>query len=311
MNSLLISKRWLKRSFQKSKKVKNVEKLHQFYFAFTLKSILLTFSQNVHDFPHNPSCYIISFDKFLLSTIEKVPSSGGRIMWNKVRDEMNVHYSIEKIHFYLFHNDFIILFHHFSELKRRLKAAELEKKKAEKEAQKAAENPEAAKKKESNANKIDESEFNPAEYFKYRTGLVDDLKKNPETHPYPHKFHVSISLEDFINKYSHLKDGEMLENEKLSVAGRIHSIRESGAKLIFYDLRGEGVKIQVMANARLYASEDQFSVDIDKIKRGDIIGINGYPGKTKKGELSIIPTAVSNSCTISFKFNNNQNCRYF
>ena len=32
--------------------------------------------------------------------------------------------------------------------------------------------------------------------------------------------------------------------------GRIHSKREAGAKLIFYDLRGEAVKIQVMANAK-------------------------------------------------------------
>lgn len=184
----------------------------------------------------------------------------------------------------------------FSELKRRLKAAEQEKKKAEKDAQKVADNPNAAAttaKKDENVNKIDESEFNPAEYFKYRSGLVDDLKKSPETHPYPHKFHVSISLEEFISKYNHLKEGDMLENEKLSVAGRIHSIRESGAKLIFYDLRGEGVKIQVMANARLYSSEGKFVTDIDKIKRGDIIGIEGYPGKTKKGELSVIPVDVS------------------
>ena len=184
----------------------------------------------------------------------------------------------------------------FSELKRRLKAAENEKKKAEKDAQKVADNPtpaSTAAKKEDNTNKIDESEFNPAEYFKYRSGLVDDLKKSPETHPYPHKFHVSISLEEFISKYNHLKEGEMLENDRLSVAGRIHSIRESGAKLIFYDLRGEGVKIQVMANARLYSSEDKFATDIDKIKRGDIIGIEGYPGKTKKGELSVIPVDVS------------------
>lgn len=183
-----------------------------------------------------------------------------------------------------------------SELKRRLKAAELEKKKAEKAAEKptpAAAASTTTKKDENASNKIDESEFNPAEYFKYRSGLVEDLKKTPESHPYPHKFHVSISLEEFIEKYNHLKDGEMLENEKLSVAGRIHSIRESGSKLIFYDLRGEGVKIQVMANARLYESEDKFASDIDKIRRGDIIGIDGYPGKTKKGELSVIPVTVS------------------
>ena len=32
--------------------------------------------------------------------------------------------------------------------------------------------------------------------------------------------------------------------------GRIHAKRASGQKLIFYDLRGEGVKLQVMADAR-------------------------------------------------------------
>ena len=32
--------------------------------------------------------------------------------------------------------------------------------------------------------------------------------------------------------------------------GRIHAKRESSSKLIFYDLRGEAMKIQVMADAR-------------------------------------------------------------
>lgn len=74
--------------------------------------------------------------------------------------------------------------------------------------------------------------------------------------------------------------------------GRIHSIRSSGAKLIFYDVRGEGVKIQVMANAKLYSSEQEFDVDCDKLRRGDIIGCVGHPGKTKKGELSVIPQKI-------------------
>lgn len=77
-----------------------------------------------------------------------------------------------------------------------------------------------------------------------------------------------------------------------SIAGRVHAIRESGAKLIFYDLRGEGVKLQVMANAKMYESDEKFQEDTGKIRRGDIIGINGVPGKTKKGELSIIPSNV-------------------
>ena len=139
------------------------------------------------------------------------------------------------------------------------------------------------------APKINEEEISPNEYFKLRTTAVTEMKKSPETHPYPHKFHVSISLEEFIEKYSTLKDGEVLDHVEVSLAGRIHAIRESGAKLIFYDLRGEGVKLQVMANARSYVSEEAFNADTDRIRRGDIVGVEGNPGKTKKGELSIMP----------------------
>lgn len=63
--------------------------------------------------------------------------------------------------------------------------------------------------------------------------------------------------------------------------------------MIFYDVRGEGVKLQVMANVRSYESEEKFYTDTAKIRRGDIIGIEGVPGKTKKGELSIMPKNVS------------------
>lgn len=75
--------------------------------------------------------------------------------------------------------------------------------------------------------------------------------------------------------------------------GRVHAIRESGAKLIFYDLRGEGVKLQVMANAKMYSSEEKFIEETDKLRRGDIIGCVGHPGKTKKGELSLMPKSLT------------------
>ncbi|XP_013104611.1 lysine--tRNA ligase isoform X2 [Stomoxys calcitrans] len=179
-----------------------------------------------------------------------------------------------------------------NELKRRLKAEQKAKEKAEKEASKAAAAPAAGGESKKKSASALEEEISPNEYFKLRSAAISDLKKSPETDPYPHKFHVSISLENYINKYSNLKDGEMLENETLSIAGRVHAIRESGAKLIFYDLRGEGVKLQVMANAKLYSNEQAFEVDTGKIRRGDIIGINGYPAKTKKGELSIVPKEI-------------------
>nr|NP_001298450.1 lysine--tRNA ligase [Papilio polytes]BAM19231.1 lysyl-tRNA synthetase [Papilio polytes] len=173
-----------------------------------------------------------------------------------------------------------------NELKRRMKAEQKLKEKAEKVAQQPAPNV------EKKSTKTDE-EISPNEYYKIRSAAVAALKTGErEDHPYPHKFTVSTSLEAFINKYISLNSGEILENVTVSVAGRIHSIRESGAKLIFYDLRAEGVKVQVMANAKMYECEEKFEKDTDKLGRGDIIGCVGHPGKTKKGELSIIPKTI-------------------
>lgn len=176
-----------------------------------------------------------------------------------------------------------------------MKLEQKAKEKAEKEAEKeqaAAQDGSAGGKKAVDG-ELNEAEISPNEYFKLRSGAIEELKKQPDTHPYPHKFNVTISLENFIEKYQNsIGDGVTLDVSE-SVAGRLHSIRGSGAKLIFYDLRGEGVKIQVMANARFYVNEDEFTIDNGKIRRGDIIGVQGAPGKTKKGELSIIPKKVN------------------
>ena len=153
-----------------------------------------------------------------------------------------------------------------NELKRRMKA---DKKAAEK-AQKAAEKVEtagtaAATDKKSAASAaaqdgLNAEEITPNEYYKLRSKAVEELKSDRDTHPYPHKFHVSISLTDFIAEYSSLADGTSLDDVEVSVAGRIHAIRESGAKLRFYDLRGEGTKIQVMAKANDFKPGMQYSL---------------------------------------------------
>ncbi|XP_060644010.2 lysine--tRNA ligase isoform X1 [Anolis sagrei] len=178
-----------------------------------------------------------------------------------------------------------------SELKRRLKA---EKKAAEKEArqkeqqlhQKEALPASAASTSERDP---DEEGLDPNQYYKIRSQAVEQLKATPGEHPYPHKFHVDISLTDFLERFGHLQPGDHLDGVTVKVAGRIHAKRASGGKLIFYDLRGEGVKLQVMANSRNYKSEEEFVHINNKLRRGDIVGIQGNPGKTKKGELSIIP----------------------
>lgn len=174
-----------------------------------------------------------------------------------------------------------------NELKRRLKAEQKAKEKAEKLEQ------QPAKPAASAAKKVSEEEISPNEYFALRSQAIANLKTlGKDQQPYPHKFHVSTSLEQFIADYSEIGDGEVKETE-LSVAGRVHAIRESGAKLIFYDLRGEGVKIQIMATAKSYVSEEKFAEDTGKIRRGDIIGVQGFPTKTKKGELSVMPKKIT------------------
>ncbi|KFO29631.1 Serine protease HTRA1 [Fukomys damarensis] len=48
-----------------------------------------------------------------------------------------------------------------------------------------------------------------------------------------------------------------------------------------------------MANSRNYKSEEEFIHINSRLHRGDIIGVQGNPGKTKKDELSIIPYEIT------------------
>ncbi|XP_074473775.1 lysine--tRNA ligase-like [Sebastes fasciatus] len=132
-----------------------------------------------------------------------------------------------------------------SELKRRMKADKKAAEKEERVEQKKESNDQGAE----NASELDEETLDPNQYYKIRTQAIQDLKGTAED-PYPHKYHVDLSLTEFIEKYNHLQPGDQLSDVVLNVAGRVHAKRASGAKLIFYDLRGEGVKLQVMANSR-------------------------------------------------------------
>eukprot|EP01029_Cantina_marsupialis_P014132 TRINITY_DN312_c0_g1_i3.p1 TRINITY_DN312_c0_g1~~TRINITY_DN312_c0_g1_i3.p1 ORF type:complete len:577 (-),score=213.19 TRINITY_DN312_c0_g1_i3:156-1886(-) len=177
-----------------------------------------------------------------------------------------------------------------SEMKRRLKAAQ----KAEKMAAKKA--AQAAKKAEQKKNAPKKSKFqmdedvDPTAFRENRLKQLD-VMKGEGVNAWPHKFHVTIALPDYVEKFQGLENGSHLE-ETVSVAGRIMFRRAASGKLVFYDIQGDGAKVQVMANFSFYENKDAFQ-DINAIlKRGDIIGVVGYPGKSKKGELSIFPTEL-------------------
>ncbi|KAG5728234.1 Lysyl-tRNA synthetase, cytoplasmic [Termitomyces sp. T112] len=177
------------------------------------------------------------------------------------------------------------------ELKRR------EKQRA-KEAHKAAKAPapEAKHKAEAKPSGTNEEELNPNQYFELRSRQILHLKQTQSPNPYPHKFHVTCSIQSYIETYG--AEGYILPGTKLdtgvkeSLAGRIHNIRTSGAKLKFYDLHGEGFKVQIMATQQDAADPDSFVATHDIFRRGDIVGVTGTPSRTKKGELSISPSSM-------------------
>ena len=69
-------------------------------------------------------------------------------------------------------------------MKRLEKQKRLEAEKAEKAAKK-------AKEQEGKEKKPKEEEIlDPTAYFENRSKMITELKKNPKTDPYPHKFHV-------------------------------------------------------------------------------------------------------------------------
>lgn len=78
-------------------------------------------------------------------------------------------------------------------------------------------NPAKPKKENTGGAVEDEEILDPNQYYKIRQQSVANYKKKDEN-PYPHKFDVSISLTEFIEKYSNVEAGSWHE-DKISVAG--------------------------------------------------------------------------------------------
>jgi len=173
-------------------------------------------------------------------------------------------------------------------LKKKLKAEAAAKAKAEKAAKRAAEAAKNPKKKKEEEEEI----FDPSQYKEAREAAIAQMQSNG-TDPYPHKFHVDYRIPEFVEKFNAVtENGSKLGDiDTVSIAGRIHAMRGQG-KLYFYDLRGDGAKVQIMSDLGSYENEEEFNKIHRTVKRGDIIGVVGHPGKSKKGELSIFPTKI-------------------
>lgn len=142
-------------------------------------------------------------------------------------------------------------------------------------------------------------ELDPTKYRENRLAWLDTVET-----PYPHKFHVTCDLPDVATKYGEAKTGETLRDVTTSVAGRVYELREAGKKLAFLQIRSDGAHLQLQfqldhfgggkkddekEEARRVAAYNRLRSDL---RRGDIVGATGSPGRSRTGELSVFPVEL-------------------
>jgi hypothetical protein len=175
-------------------------------------------------------------------------------------------------------------------------------------------------------NQKDEKNKEKDSYMSIRLKNLEELKERSGRNDilYP-PFASSISVEEFIRKWSHLTPGEVAENAHTTLCGRIQNKRIQSKRLFFYDIIDNGSHLQVMCSQKRYQTasvrssasphtqtatqiqspthsepmqtqqtqpEDDFMFMNRILKRGDIIAVRGVPGRTDKGELSLFATEL-------------------
>ncbi len=113
---------------------------------------------------------------------------------------------------------------------------------------------------------------------KVRIEKLEELKKNNKN-PYEiTKYETTAKNIDIREKF------EEMENQTVSIAGRIMSWRDMG-KANFIDVRDDTDRMQVYIRMN-DIGEDVFS-EFKKWDIGDIVGVEGFVFRTRKGEISV------------------------
>lgn len=167
-----------------------------------------------------------------------------------------------------------------TELKKRQKARQKEEEKKKKAADKAASGGAPPPAKKAGGAEAAEKDLTPNQYFEIRSRNINKLRETKSPNPYPHKFNVTYDLRKFVEEFGYLKSGEHAQDKVVQIGARIHGKRTSGSKLAFYDVRTDGVKVQIMCQAQeVSEGAPSFDAQHEHLRRGDIIGVIGYPGR--------------------------------
>lgn len=98
---------------------------------------------------------------------------------------------------------------------------------------------------------------------------------------YPHKFEATDAIA-IVKKEAEFCESNSVGENIVKSAGRIVSIRGHG-KLYFFGIESDMVEIQLIINS---GDEEIYKI-AQFVKRGDIVGFEGKPGRSKSGEPSV------------------------
>ena len=107
--------------------------------------------------------------------------------------------------------------------------------------------------------------------------------------PYGHAFDITAHTKDLEEKYKDLANGDSTE-DVYKIAGRIMAIRNQG-KIAFLVIKDTTGSLQLFTRINTLGEEQfEFVKDLDL---GDWIGAEGTILRTKRGELSLLPTKIT------------------
>ncbi|MCD6450542.1 MAG: lysine--tRNA ligase [Thermotogaceae bacterium] len=123
------------------------------------------------------------------------------------------------------------------------------------------------------------------EIRKQRIKEIEELRARG-VEPFSYHYNKTHSTKDIKDLYDgRLKAGEILEEKKVSTAGRVMSLRDHGKSAFFHIKDSEG-RLQVYIRKNSVGAE-KYELFKKYVNVGDIVGVTGFPFKSKTGELTI------------------------
>lgn len=109
--------------------------------------------------------------------------------------------------------------------------------------------------------------------------------KEKGINPFPYSYERTHSTAQFQNEFAHLGVQEKLtEKNSIRLAGRVMTRRPMG-KAAFFNFSDQSGSLQVYLKTEELPETDRTAYE--NLDLGDIVGVEGYPFRTKTGELSL------------------------